>query len=65
MPWCAVSPVPHRIADADIAGLNLATGVPRVYDLGPDLRPTRAPRDLGDPEEVARRAAAVANQGRA
>jgi len=52
------------ISDGDIAGLNLATGVPRVYDLGTDLRPTVPPRDLGDPEEVARRAAAVAAQGR-
>ena len=53
------------ISDENIAGLNLATGVPRVYDLGPDLRPTGPARDLGDPEEVARRAAAVAAQGRA
>ena len=53
------------ISDEDIAALNLATGVPRVYDLGADLRPTGPPRDLGDPEEIARRAAAVAAQGRA
>ncbi len=53
------------ISDEDIATLNLATGIPRVYDLGPDLRPTGPGRDLGDPEEVARRAATVAAQGRA
>jgi len=52
------------ISDQDIAGLNLATGVPRVYELDDDLRPTGPPRDLGDPEEIARRAAAVAAQGR-
>ncbi len=52
------------ISDADIAGLNLATGVPRVYDIGSDLRPTGPGRDLGDPEEIARRAAAVAAQGK-
>ena len=52
------------ISDADIAGLNLATGVPRVYDIGPDLHPIGPGRDLGDPEEVARRAAAVAAQGK-
>jgi len=52
------------ISDADIAELNLATGVPRVYDIGPDLRPTGPGRDLGDPEEIARRAAAVAAQGK-
>jgi len=52
------------ISDVDIAALNLATGVPRVYDLDDDLRPVGPPRDLGDPAEVARRAAAVAAQGR-
>ncbi|MEO5678244.1 MAG: 2,3-bisphosphoglycerate-dependent phosphoglycerate mutase, partial [Acidimicrobiales bacterium] len=52
------------ISDVDIASLNLATGVPRVYDLGPDLRPTGPARDLGDPAEIARRAAAVATQGK-
>lgn len=53
----------ESISDQDIASLNLATGVPRVYNLGPDLRPTGPARDLGDPEEIARRAAAVAAQG--
>jgi len=52
------------ISDQDIVALNLATGVPRVYDLGADLRPTGAHRDLGDPDEVARRAASVAAEGR-
>jgi len=52
------------ISDHDIAALNLATGVPRVYELGPDLRPTGPARDLGDPEDIARREAAVAAQGR-
>ena len=53
------------VSDKDIAGLNLATGVPRVYDLGDDLRPSGPARDLGDPDEIARRAAAVAAQGKA
>jgi 2,3-bisphosphoglycerate-dependent phosphoglycerate mutase len=54
------------ISDADIAGLNLPTGVPLRYDLGDDFRPldARPPleRALGDPEAVADAAAAVAAQ---
>ncbi len=53
------------ISDQDIAGLNLATGVPRVYDLDPGLHPVGPPRELGDPDEIARRASAVAAQGQA
>jgi len=54
------------ISDADIAALNLPTGVPLRYDLGDDFRPldARPPleRALGDPEAVAAAAAAVAAQ---
>jgi 2,3-bisphosphoglycerate-dependent phosphoglycerate mutase len=54
------------ISDADIAGLNIPTGVPLRYELGDDFRPldTRPPleRALGDPEAVAAAAAAVAAQ---
>jgi len=54
------------ISDADIAGLNIPTGVPLRYDLSDDFRPldTRPPleRALGDPEAVAAAAAAVAAQ---
>jgi 2,3-bisphosphoglycerate-dependent phosphoglycerate mutase len=54
------------ISDADIAEVNLPTGVPLRYDLGADFRPTetRAPleRALGDPAAVAAAAAAVAAQ---
>ncbi|MBI4951939.1 MAG: phosphoglyceromutase [Myxococcales bacterium] len=49
------------IADADIAALDIPTGVPLVYELGADLRP-RARRYLGDPEAATRAAAAVAKQ---
>jgi 2,3-bisphosphoglycerate-dependent phosphoglycerate mutase len=52
------------ISDQDIVGLNIPTGVPLVYDLNAQLKPIRH-YYLGDPEEVARAAAAVANQGRA
>jgi 2,3-bisphosphoglycerate-dependent phosphoglycerate mutase len=52
------------ISDEDIAGLNIPTGMPLVYELDDDLRPTvRGGRYL-DPEAAAEAAAAVANQGR-
>jgi 2,3-bisphosphoglycerate-dependent phosphoglycerate mutase len=52
------------ISDADIAGLNIPTGIPLVYELGDDMRPT-APGQYLDPEAAATAAAAVANQGKA
>lgn len=51
------------ISDADIAGLNIPTGIPLVYELGEDLMPLSAGRYL-DPEAAASAAAAVANQGK-
>jgi 2,3-bisphosphoglycerate-dependent phosphoglycerate mutase len=52
------------ISDADIAELNIPTGVPWVYDLGADMRPTGERRQLGDPDKIAAATAAVAAQGR-
>ena len=52
------------ISDEEIVGLNIPTGVPLVYELDEKLKPIRH-YYLGDPEEVARAAAAVANQGKA
>ena len=52
------------ISDEEIVGLNIPTGVPLVYELDDQLRPIKH-YYLGDPEEVARAAAAVANQGKA
>jgi 2,3-bisphosphoglycerate-dependent phosphoglycerate mutase len=52
------------ISDQDIVGLNIPTGVPLVYELDAQKRPIRH-YYLGDAEEVARAAAAVANQGKA
>ncbi|MBM3353493.1 MAG: 2,3-diphosphoglycerate-dependent phosphoglycerate mutase [Betaproteobacteria bacterium] len=52
------------VSDADIVGLNIPTGVPLAYELEANLRPL-ARRYLGDPEEVARRIAAVSAQGKA
>ena len=52
------------ISDEDIAGLNIPTGMPLVYRLGKDLRPTVPGGEYLDPEAAAAAAAAVANQGR-
>lgn len=51
------------ISDDDIAGLNLPTGVPFVYDIDETLRPTDKARFL-DPEAAEAGAAAVAAQGK-
>ena len=50
------------ISDEEIVGLNIPTGIPLVYELDDDLKPLRH-FYLGDPEAVARAAAAVAAQG--
>jgi 2,3-bisphosphoglycerate-dependent phosphoglycerate mutase len=51
------------ISDADIAELNIPTGIPLVYRLGEDLMPLGPGRYL-DPEAAAAGAAAVAAQGK-
>jgi len=52
------------ISDEDIAGLNIPTGMPLVYELDEQFRPvTRGGRYL-DPEAAKAAAEAVANQGR-
>ncbi len=53
-----------NISDEEIPGLNIPTGVPLVYELDKDLKPIDH-YYLGDPEAVAKAAAAVANQGKA
>ncbi|WP_182377688.1 phosphoglyceromutase [Nocardioides sp. WS12] len=54
-----------QISDADIAGLNIPTGMPLVYELDEDtLAPTVPGGRYLDPEAAAAAAAAVANQGR-
>jgi 2,3-bisphosphoglycerate-dependent phosphoglycerate mutase len=52
------------ISDEDIAGLNIPTGMPLVYELDADLAPTVAGGRYLDPEAAAAAAAAVANQGK-
>jgi 2,3-bisphosphoglycerate-dependent phosphoglycerate mutase len=53
-----------NVSEADITELNIPTGIPLVYELDADLRPIKN-YYLGDPEAVARAAAAVAAQGKA
>ena len=52
------------VSDADIVSLNIPTGIPLVYELDDDLKPMRH-YYLGDPDEVAKAMAAVADQGKA
>jgi len=52
------------ISDEDIAGLNIPTGMPLVYRLDDQMRPTVAGGEYLDPEAAAAAAAAVASQGR-
>ena len=52
------------ISDADIAGLNIPTGIPLVYELDAEFKPTVAGGTYLDPEAAATAAAAVANQGK-
>ena len=52
------------ISDEDIAGLNIPTGMPLLYELDEDFRPTVTGGEYLDPEAAAEAAAAVANQGR-
>jgi 2,3-bisphosphoglycerate-dependent phosphoglycerate mutase len=52
------------VSDAEIVELNIPTGVPLVYELGPDLK-SRGSRYLGDAEAVKARAEAVARQSEA
>ncbi|MEO8355323.1 MAG: 2,3-diphosphoglycerate-dependent phosphoglycerate mutase [Chloroflexota bacterium] len=50
-----------NISESEITELNIPTGLPLVYELDGDLNPIKS-YYLGDPEEAARKAAAVANQ---
>jgi 2,3-bisphosphoglycerate-dependent phosphoglycerate mutase len=52
------------ISDADIAGLNIPTGIPLVYELDETFAPTVPGGRYLDPEAAASAAAAVAAQGR-
>ena len=52
-----------NISEAEITELNIPTGLPLVYELDAGLKPIKH-YYLGDPEEAARKAAAVANQAK-
>ena len=52
-----------NISEADITELNIPTGLPLIYELDENLKPITH-YYLGDPEEAARKAAAVANQAK-
>jgi 2,3-bisphosphoglycerate-dependent phosphoglycerate mutase len=54
----------ESISDADIVGLDIPTGFPRVYDLD-DLLGVRSARYLGDPVAARAAAEAVARQAEA
>jgi 2,3-bisphosphoglycerate-dependent phosphoglycerate mutase len=52
------------MSEEAIIKLNIPTGVPLVYELDENLKPIKS-YYLGDPEEIAKAAAAVAAQGKA
>lgn len=52
------------ISDEDIVHRNIPTGIPLVYELGEDLKPTNS-YYLGDQEAIKAAQEAVANQGKA
>ena len=54
-----------NISDADIAGVNIPTGIPLVYRLDGNLRPVVPGGEYLDPDAAATAAAAVAAQGKA
>lgn len=53
-----------NISDADIVNLNIPTGVPLVYHLDENLKPI-SKEYVGDAAAIAKKAQAVANQGKA
>ncbi|HET7396954.1 MAG TPA: phosphoglyceromutase [Intrasporangium sp.] len=53
-----------EISDDDIAGLNIPTGMPLVYELDDDFRPVKVGGRYLDPEAARAAAEAVAQQGR-
>ena len=53
-----------EISNDEITGFNIPTGIPLAYELDDDLKPMSR-EFLGDPDVVAKAAAAVAAQGKA
>jgi 2,3-bisphosphoglycerate-dependent phosphoglycerate mutase len=50
------------VSDADIVELNIPTGIPLIYELDQNLKPTKPRYYLGDPEAAEKAAQAVAAQ---
>ncbi|MGI9248454.1 MAG: 2,3-diphosphoglycerate-dependent phosphoglycerate mutase [Woeseiaceae bacterium] len=53
-----------KVSDEEITGFNIPTGIPLAYELDDDLEPVSR-EFLGDPDAIAKAAAAVAAQGKA
>jgi 2,3-bisphosphoglycerate-dependent phosphoglycerate mutase len=53
-----------NIPEDEIVSLNIPTGIPLVYELDENLKSVKS-YYLGDPDEIIKAAAAVANQGKA
>lgn len=52
------------ISDADIAALNIPTGIPLLYELNDDFTPVKVGGEYLDPAAAAEAITAVANQGK-
>jgi 2,3-bisphosphoglycerate-dependent phosphoglycerate mutase len=52
------------MSDDDVVGLNIPTGIPLLYELGPDMRPLSVGGRYLDPDAAAAAIEAVRNQGR-
>ena len=52
------------ISDGDIAGLNIPTGIPLLYELNDDFTPVKIGGEYLDPTAAADAITAVANQGK-
>ncbi len=52
------------ISDADIAGLNIPTGIPLLYELNSDFMPVKPGGEYLDPDAAKAAIEAVANQGK-
>tara|TARA_Y100000817_G_scaffold99015_1_gene77321 strand:- start:581 stop:856 length:276 start_codon:yes stop_codon:yes gene_type:complete len=53
----------EKISDNDIINLNIPTGVPLVYELDQDMN-SKKNYYLGDQDEISKKTAAVADQGK-
>ncbi|MFM8984141.1 MAG: 2,3-diphosphoglycerate-dependent phosphoglycerate mutase, partial [Spartobacteria bacterium] len=53
-----------NLTEEQVLKLNIPTGIPLVYELDADLKPTKS-YYLGDQEAIAAAMNAVANQGKA